>query len=78
MRTLYMNRATRDAEFKRLGGTKAGYRKTSIRNQNLHPQYVTDYTRETGVELTREDCGLGNTIYQTFFGALYGIGKDGF
>ena len=71
MREKYMNKASRDARFKALGGTKAGYARRSISNQLLHPQYVTDYTAETGVVLTAADCGFGNGIYKTYFSNLY-------
>lgn len=70
---LFMNKARRDAEFARLGGKAAGLRRTSIRGQQLHPQYVEDYTLETGKELSVEDCGFGNTIYKTLFPVLYKI-----
>lgn len=71
MRNLYMSKANRDAAFKLAGGTKAGYHKRSIRNQNLHPQYVTDYPEK----LSATDCGFGNTLYQTSFGVLYSFVK---
>jgi hypothetical protein len=64
--TLYMSKANRDADFKKFGG-----RKSSIKNQLIHPMYVSDYTKETGVVLTAADCGFGNTIYKTHFATLY-------
>lgn len=43
----------------------------------LHPQYVTDYEKETGTVLTAADKGFGNTIYKTTFSRLYFIYKKG-
>lgn len=73
-----MSKVNRDNEFKALGGTKAGYRKSSIRNQSLHPQYVKDYEQTTGRTLTAADKGVGNGIYQTHFGVLYTVVRDTF
>lgn len=41
-------------------------RRSSIRNQLLHPMYVEDYE---GPE--KDDTGLGNTVYKTSFPVLY-------
>ena len=41
-------------------------KRSSLRNQLLHPQYVDDFT---GPE--RADTGFGNTVYKTLFGVLY-------
>ncbi len=70
-RRLFMSKARRDAEFKRLGGTKAGYKKTSHTNQLLHPMYVEDYAQETGIVLSEAEKGFGNSIYQTYFKCVY-------
>jgi len=43
----------------------------------LHPQYVADYEKETGIVLTAADKGFGNTIYKTMFGRLYFINGKG-
>lgn len=69
----FMNLQNRNAEYKKQ--IKAGklVRKTSIRNQLLHPMYVSDYETETGKVLTDADKGFGNTIYKTYFAALYQI-----
>lgn len=75
MRSLYMSKANRDAAFKAAGGVKAGLKKTSIRNQQLHPQYVADYEQVTGIVLTAADKGFGNGIYDTGFGVLYSWNK---
>jgi hypothetical protein len=68
-----MNKKNRDAEFKRLGGTAAGYKKTSMRNQLLHPMHLEDYEKETGHVLSESDKGFGNGIYRTYFKAVYSI-----
>lgn len=72
----FMNRANRDAAWKAAGGKNSGLRRTSIRNQLLHPMYVEDYEKETGVLLTAADRGLGNTIYKTLFAVLYQLESD--
>jgi hypothetical protein len=72
-RRTFMSRANRDAAWRQ--GGKRGTR-SSIRNQQLHPQYVEDYAKETGETLTAADCGFGNTIYKTSFGVLYILGED--
>lgn len=68
MRRLFMNRANRDQAWR--DGGKRGQR-GSVRNQQLHPQYVEDYAKETGEVLTEADKGFGNTIYKTSFAAIY-------
>jgi hypothetical protein len=70
-----MSKANRDAEFKRLGGTKAGYRKTSLTNQLCHPMHLEDYEKETGRKLSEADKGFGNGMYRTYFKAVYSIEK---
>ncbi len=73
MEKRFMDKANRDAEFNRLGGSKAGYRKTSRRNQIMHPEYISDYTQVTGKSF---ETGFGNTDYRTFFSVVYSIEKD--
>lgn len=67
-----MSKANRDAAFKHLGKS-SGWRKTSIRNQLLHPMYVEDFEQVTGIGLIAADRGFGNTIYKTHFAVLYKI-----
>ena len=66
---LYLDKATRDQQAKEL--TAEGYtvRRYSTRNQLLHPMYVEDYPRQ----LSAEEKGFGNTLYNTYFAVLYGI-----
>ena len=59
---LFSVKANRDAAWKKYGG-----RRSSIRNQQIHPMYV----EETRTNLSSQDCGIGNTIYKTFFAVLY-------
>lgn len=61
-RLLFSVKANRDAAWKKLGG-----RRSSIRNQQLHPMYVVE-TRMTPEGM---DTGIGNTVYKTFFAVLY-------
>ena len=60
---LYMHRENRDKAWKAAGMPG---RRTTYRNQLLHPQYVEDFI---GTE--KEDTGLGNTVYKTRFAVLY-------
>ena len=57
----FQSRALRDQVWRLTGG-----RRTSIRNQELHPEYVTDYVGTV-------HSGLGNTQYRTFWSVLYQI-----
>jgi len=63
----FMKKENRDQYVRELKVQGRTVRKTSIRNQQLHPQYVADYP----VQLNKEDCGFGNTIYKTLFAVLY-------
>ena len=66
---LYMNQVNRNQKAKELQSQGYRVRKSSIRNQLLHPQYVEDYPRQ----LSPNECGFGNTIYKTHFSALYEV-----
>ena len=65
---LFVSKANRDVAFKAAGGRAAGLRKTSVRNQQLHPGYVAD----SGMPLA---SGL-NGDYRTFFAVLYSFTFD--
>ena len=71
MRKTYMNRKNRDEQARNWKKQGLQVKRYSYRNQLLHPMYVNDYTKETGIELTSADCGLGNTIYKTSFSVIY-------
>ena len=73
MHELYLNQKTRNKRFKELQEQGLKIRKTTTRNQQLHPEYIHDYEQETGIKLTAEDKGFGNNIYQTYFKVLYVI-----
>ena len=60
----FMNMANRNKAWREAG--KPG-RRTSIRNQLLHPQYVADFPDKEA----QADNGLGNTLYKTHFAVLY-------
>jgi len=61
-RFLFSVKANRDRAYKQHGG-----RRSSIRNQCLHPMYVSDLQGTDAAQ----DTGLGNNVYKTFFGVLY-------
>ena len=65
-RGLFQSKETRDAVAKQLSSEGYGVRRTSVRGQQLHPEYITDYV---GTYFT----GFGNTDYQTFWSVLYEI-----
>ena len=60
----FQDKKMRDAVAKLLVSWGRKVRKSSIRNQRLHPMYVVDYV---GTYQT----GFGNADYQTFFKVLY-------
>jgi len=66
---LFINRKNRDAEFKRLKAMGHNVRRSTSRNQLLHPMYVEDYPRK----IRDEEKKFGNTIYETYFSVLYKI-----
>ncbi len=72
----YMNKENRDAAYREMPDKKL-YRRTSSRNQLMHPMYIEDYEKETGHSLTPADKGFGNTIYKTHFKVVYSIARRG-
>lgn len=74
MNKLYMSKENRDKAWKQLPPeVRAKCRRTHVKNQLLHPQYVEDYEQETGHKLTPQEKGFGNVIYKTHFAVLYEI-----
>jgi len=68
-RETYQNRANRDRRARELKAQGyLGVRRSSIRNQLLHPQYVED-----APEHLRSQTGFGNAVYKTHFAALYHV-----
>ena len=65
----FQSKENRNKEYNKLKGLGYKVRKSSIRNQCLHPQYIQDYP----IELTDKDKGFGNTLYKTYFACIYQI-----
>ena len=63
----YMYQENRNKKVKELRNKGYVVRKTSIRNQLLHPAYVKDYPNQS----EKNDNGFGNTLYKTYFKSLY-------
>ena len=65
---LFKNRTNR--EIKAMCLKKEGYqiKKYSVRNQQLHPQYVEDES-----DYLRQQTGFGNTVYKSLYSVLYGV-----
>ncbi len=66
---LFMNKQNRDSKARELQEQGYTVKRSSISNQLLHPQYVSDYPRK----LSPEECGFGNTVYKTHFVKLYEV-----
>ena len=62
----YLSQEKRDSHYRELKAQGLSLRRFSLRGQQLHPMYVTDFE---GPE--RYDTGFGNTVYQTYFAVLY-------
>ena len=70
----FMNKRNRDDAWRAMSPEeKTRHRRTSMRNQLMHPMYVADYEKETGIKLTDADKGFGNNIYRTHFPVVYEI-----
>lgn len=69
MRETYMKKENRDRRAKELKEQGFQVVRSSIRNQLLHPMYVSDYPRT----LSDSEKGFGNTIYKTHFSVLYDV-----
>lgn len=65
---LYLNKANRDSRYKELKTQGKDVRRSSIRGQLLHPQYIEDFNGDE-----KYQTGLGNTVYKTFFSVLYSV-----
>lgn len=64
---IYMKKENRDRRYKELKAAGYDVVRKSYRNQLLHPQYVEDFPNKR----IKEDTGLGNAWYKTYFKALY-------
>lgn len=69
MNELYISKARRDAEYRRLRAQGARPTRGRVVNQQLHPQYIRD-AREEGVVF---EVGFGNTDYRRFWAVLYAL-----
>ena len=67
----FQSKEARDAAYHIARHRGERVRRSSMRNQLLHPQYVEDYE---GPE--KDDTGLGNTVYKTHFPVLYLLDYD--
>ena len=65
-RGLFQSKEMRDRIAAKLSSDGHTVSRSSVRGQQLHPEYVTDYV---GTYYT----GFGNTDYQTYFSVLYAI-----
>ena len=68
----YMNKENRDKKAKELKANGHVVKKSSHGEALLHPMYVKDWPHQ----LTEQDKGFGNTIYQTPFKKLYFVEWD--
>ena len=66
---LWNSKEKRDTRAKQLQRAGFKVRRSSIRNQELHPMYVEDLKSS----LSEADKGFGNTIYKTYFAVLYQV-----
>lgn len=64
---IYISRSRRDARFRELLARGVRARRSSVRNQRLHPEHITD-AREEGVSY---QTGFGNTDYLRVWSVLY-------
>ena len=79
MGKLYMKRKNRDKAYRAIPKEQRGnFKRSSIRNQFLHPQYVEDYEQVTDKRLSSADKGFGNQIYKTRFSVLYELSERRF
>lgn len=69
---LYESMQKRDQRYEHLRAQRLSPRRSSVRNQQIHPMYVTDVAERMREEGTLE-TGFGNTQYQTFFSVLYEV-----
>jgi len=71
---LYIDKKKRDEEFKLLKAIGYNVRKSSSRNQLIHPMYIEDYP----YSIDETQKGFGNNIYKTYFPVLYSIIEESF
>ena len=64
---IYIKKEARDNKVKELKTQGYKVKRTSIRNQLMHPEYITDYP----YKISDSDRGFGNELYKTYFSVLY-------
>ena len=65
---LFAKRENRDKKYRELKGSGLKeVRRSTVRNQQLHPQYVEDL--KNGI--SKAETGFGNSLYKTKFNVLY-------
>lgn len=69
MNYTYISKARRDAKYRELKARGEDVKRSSIRNQQLHPEYITDASEE-GITY---QTGFGNSDYRRMWGVLYTI-----
>lgn len=71
LREKYISKKNRDRRFKELKAQGKRVFKSTINNQQLHPQYINDFEGEE-----KNQTGFGNVVYKTFFPKLYLIEEE--
>ena len=64
----YKHKANRDAKAKELKAEGRLVKKSSSRNQCIHPQYIED--EDPGL---RQQTGMGNPAYKTLYPVIYHV-----
>lgn len=64
---IYLSKARRDARYQELLGQGIKTRRSSLRGQQLHPEYIQDAKLE-GITY---ETGFGNTDYQRIWPVIY-------
>lgn len=65
---LYQSKEARDIKAKELQAKGFRVKRSSTRNQLIHPQYVEDANPHL-----RAQTGFGNTVYNTHYSVLYEV-----
>ena len=77
MRERYSDKAKRDARARELVGQGFRVRRSSSRNQQLHPMYVKDCNdeanRDARTNWLTQNMGFGNAAYKTTFDVIYTV-----
>ncbi len=63
---LYQSKEKRDARYEELKAQGVKCKRGTTGPQQIHPQYVTDF-----IGSEKDDVGVGNMVYKTYFKQLY-------